>query len=147
MSSPNQAKTKSVVTTVVSTVVFAVIQAMLPILIALMIGTILVSAFKWLIDKAATAVAGDAMQGYSVNLTKYIDIDENNNLVFIEDEDGKTLKDVVLQEINNSGVSSSEMGLTEDNLIEDMINAEIVTSYPYLGGDGLQGIVNFYRRD
>ena len=38
-------------------------------------------------------------------------------------------------------------GKTEETIIEDIINAEIVTDYPYLGGDGLQGIVNFYRRD
>ena len=109
----------------------------------------LMSAFNWHINKETVKASAAAMQAniQQYNYHDYIEIDKNNNIVFLEDKDGKQLKDVVLQNIEDAGIDSDEMGLNSDNLMQEMINAEIVTNYPYLGGDGLQGIVNFYRRE
>ena len=133
----------------VAAVAWAVFQALLPIIIAVIIATVLASAVKWFLDWLTGDSVSTLMQGLTdgVELSTYIKVDENRNLVFTKDEEGNELKDVILQEIKDQGMDPEGMGLTTDNLIQDLINAEIVTNYPYLGGDGLQGIVNFYRRD
>ena len=44
------------------------------------------------------------------------------------------------------GINSETLGLGNDEeYLERFLEAEIVTNYPYLGGEGLQGTVYFDR--
>lgn len=106
-----------------------------------------ISAFKWLIDKETVAAAAEIMQGEidSINLSDYITI-ENKNIVFKKDGNGQDIYDIIVKTMNDKGLDAEASGLDKKGVLEDIINAEIVTEYPYLGGDGLQGIVKFYRR-
>ena len=132
---------------IMSAVVNAVMSA-LPVILIISVVSSLLASFKNFIDKITTSASAEVMQGIDgTGVTDYIKIDENNNIVFVKDKDGKEFKEVFIEHLKEAGVSADGIDLTKNNLIEDIINAEIVTDYPYLGGDGLQGIVNFYRRD
>lgn len=64
-----------------------------------------------------------------------------NNLKF-DDEYMEKAK----SKLKSMGINTSSLGLTgHEDYLERFLEAEIVTSYPYLGGDGLQGTVYFER--
>ena len=64
-----------------------------------------------------------------------------NNLEINQDYLSEAMK-----RIENMGVDASTLGLTgNEDYLERFLEAEIVTNYPYLGGDGLQGTVYFER--
>ena len=119
-----------------------------PILAVIGVVMTLIAGFKWQIDKTATVSAAEVMQGYSnnVDIVEYIKINEDKNIELCKDSNGDGLREVLIKYIEEAGLSAEAMGLTSGNLIDDIINAELVTNYPNLGGDGLQGIVNVYRR-
>lgn len=48
--------------------------------------------------------------------------------------------------LQNMGIDASTLGLNgHEEYLERFLEAEVVTNYPYLGGDGLQGTVYFER--
>lgn len=50
------------------------------------------------------------------------------------------------RKLKTMGISASTLGLTgNEDYLDRFLEAEVVTSYPYLGGDGLQGTVYFER--
>ena len=123
------------------------ISALAPVLIVVCICMALFAGMKYVIDSAISKLVALIMQGDSadVEIGDYVSID-NKNIVFTKDENGNTIVDIMLEEIENMGLSAEAAGLIDDNLMEKILQAEIVTNYPNLGGNGLQGIVNFYRR-
>ena len=68
-----------------------------------------------------------------------IKIDGNNIVV-----DENYMKEAE-EKLEKLGINSKTLGLGNENYLERYLEAEIVTSYPYLGGEGLQGAVYFER--
>ena len=106
-----------------------------PILVLAIIAILLVSLFWAVIDGIGTAVS----KIFS-DVIDHVEI-SGNNLVINEDylEDAKERLDML-------GIDSTTLGLgNNEEYLERFLEAEIVTSFPYLGGDGLQGAVYFER--
>ena len=127
--------------------VISMVAATIPVILVMGVVMTVISALKWFLDRETVTAAAQVMQGEveSVNISDYITI-ENKNIVFKKDANGQDIYDIVTKTIDDKGLDAKELRLDKRGVIEDIINAEIVTEYPYLGGDGLQGIVNFYRR-
>lgn len=74
------------------------------------------------------------------NVLDYVQI-KDNNLKIDEEYLSEAMK-----KIKSMGIDASTLGLDgNENYLERFLEAEIVTNYPYLGGDGLQGTVYFER--
>jgi len=66
---------------------------------------------------------------------------EDNNIVIPDD-----FKEEIMKRLELAGLSAGELNLGGD--LEYLVNwmeAEIVTSYPYMGGTGLQGVITVKR--
>ncbi len=106
-----------------------------PIIIITIIIILLVSLFFGVIDGIYENVAkifNDIVDNINI---------EGNNIVIDEEymENAKS-------RLERLGINSSTLGLGNDEkYLERYLEAEIVTNYPYLGGDGLQGAVYFER--
>lgn len=106
-----------------------------PVIIVTLIALILVSLFWGVIE----GVLDKASEIFS-DITEKIQI-VGNNLQIDPDylEEAK-------KKLDNLGVNSNSLGFGENaEYIDRFLEAEIVTNYPYLGGDGLQGAVYFER--
>ena len=54
--------------------------------------------------------------------------------------------DEAKKKLEKMGINAADLGLTgHEDYLERFLEAEIVTNFPYLGGDGLQGTVYFER--
>ena len=108
-----------------------------PILIISIIAIILVSLFFGVIDGMITTAA-----------KVFNDIIDNINIVgdnlVIDEEYMSDAK----EQLERKGINSSTLGLgNNEEYLDRFLEAEIVTNFPYLGGDGLQGAVYFERRN
>lgn len=66
---------------------------------------------------------------------------EDKNIVIPDD-----FKEQIMKRLNAIGLNSSELNLGGDiQYLVNWMEAEIVTSYPYMGGDGLQGVITVKR--
>ena len=114
------------------------IKAMVkPILIMSIIAIILVSLFFGVIDGMITTAA-----------KVFNDVVDNINIVgdnlVIDEEYMSNAK----EQLERKGINSSTLGLgNNEEYLDRFLEAEIVTNFPYLGGDGLQGAVYFERRN
>lgn len=81
-----------------------------------------------------------------MEIADYITFDDKN-ITFVKDAEGKDIYDKIIENLEAKGIDAEAAGLDKEGVLEDIIHAEVVTQYPYLGGDGLQGIIKFYRRD
>ena len=108
-----------------------------PILGISIIAIILVSSFFGIIDGVLTTAA-----------KVFNDIIDNINIVgdnLVIDEE--YLSDAK-EQLERQGINSSTLGLgNNEEYLDRFLEAEIVTNFPYLGGDGLQGAVYFERRN
>ena len=106
-----------------------------PILIISIIAIILVSLFFGVIDGVFSSVS----KIFS-DIVDNIKIDGNN--IVIDEDYINNAK----ERLKSMGINSETLGLGNDEeYLERYLEAEIVTSYPYLGGEGLQGAVYFER--
>ena len=106
-----------------------------PILIIFIIVIILVSLFFGVIDGVFSSVS----KIFS-DIVDNIKIDGNN--IVIDEDYINNAK----ERLKSMGINSETLGLGNDEeYLERYLEAEIVTSYPYLGGEGLQGAVYFER--
>ena len=80
-------------------------------------------------------------------------VSDNISLIFSVNDESKNIEidEEVLKEeykrFENMGININKLGFGDDTeeYFRKLLEAEIVTSYPYMGGDGLQGIVYFER--
>lgn len=114
------------------------IKAMVkPILTISIIAIILVSLFFGVIDGMITTAA-KIFNGIVDNINI-----EGKNLVI----DEQYMSDAK-EQLERNGINSSTLGLgNNEEYLDRFLEAEIVTNFPYLGGDGLQGAVYFERRN
>ena len=132
--------------------IISAISAILPyLLIALAIVAvvmILISAFKWLIDRGSVAQAAEIMQG---DLSSYVSIEENE---FKIDE---SLYDALYENLKSTGLDPEALGMDKNSkYLKAIIKAELATTYPKLSSDedkqtnleddNFQGIVQVIRR-
>lgn len=106
-----------------------------PIIISLMIGVLVVCLFWGVID------------GIFKNASKiFNDVAEHVNIVGNNLEIDQEYLTEAKKRLKNMGVNPNSLGLEgREDYLERFLEAEIVTSYPNLGGDGLQGAVYFER--
>ena len=106
-----------------------------PVIIPLICVTVLVSLFWAAIDgifSGASGVFGDIVDNVTIQ-DKSIVVDEE-------------YMDNAKKRLEAMGINSETLGLGNDEeYLKRYLEAEIVTSYPYLGGEGLQGAVYFER--
>ena len=106
-----------------------------PIIVVILIAVIIVSLFWAVVDgilKAAHEIFDD--------VSDHIEINGNN--IEIEQDYLEEAK----KKLEQLGVNPNSLGFGEEaEYLERFLEAEVVTSYPYLGGDGLQGAVYFER--
>ena len=105
------------------------------VLIGVILLVLLVSLF-WAAIEGIFSGVSEVFEGISDKIKI-----EGNNIVIEEDyyEEAK-------ERLEKMGVNSETLGLGNDEkYLERYLEAEIVTSYPYLGGEGLQGAVYFER--
>lgn len=106
-----------------------------PIIAVILIGIILISLF-WGVIEGIFGKVMDLVEDVADN----VDI-SGNNIEINQDYLKKAEKT-----LEKFGVSAKTLGFgNEEEYFERFLEAEIVTSYPYLGGDGLQGAVYFER--
>ena len=105
-----------------------------PIICTALIAIIIVSLFWAAID------------GIKNNITEFFDDVKDhikisgNNIEIDQDYLSQAKK-----RLKKLGINPESLGLGNDEYLDRFLEAEIVTSYPYLGGDGLQGAVYFER--
>ena len=105
------------------------------IILAFFLVVLIASAF-W----ASISSIYDKVSKVFSDVLDYIQIN-GNNLEIDQDYLSEAMK-----RIENMGVDASTLGLTgNEDYLERFLEAEIVTNYPYLGGDDLQGTVYFER--
>ena len=106
-----------------------------PILIIVIIAIVLVTIFFGVIDGIydnVHEIFSDVLDNIKIS---------GNNIEIDQDylEEAK-------ERLEKLGINSETLGLgNDDEYLERFLEAEIVTNYPYLGGDGLQGTVYFDR--
>lgn len=105
-----------------------------PIICIAIIAVLVVSLF-WIVIEGVKNKVSDFFDDVSNNIKI-----SGNNLEIDQDYLAKAKK-----KLKNLGVNPETLGLGNDEYLERFLEAEIVTSYPYLGGDGLQGSVYFDR--
>ena len=106
-----------------------------PIICIFLIGVLLASLF-W---GVATGTLDKAMEIYN-DVVDHIKIVANNLEI-----DQEYLSDAK-KKLKKAGVDPDSLGWGGDiDYLDRFLEAEIVTSFPYLGGDGLQGTVYFER--
>ena len=106
-----------------------------PILAMILTVVILVSLFWGVID----GIFSNAAKIFS-DIVDNIGIDGNN--LVIDEEYMREAK----ERLKKLGINSSTLGLgNEENYLDRFLEAEIITNFPYLGGEGLQGAVYFER--
>lgn len=142
---------KAIARAVTRTAVTSTISITIALLPILLIVGILTALFDWFLNNETQSLIADVVQGKiqvdgeTVDLSNYIAITDDKNIEYKADNKGRYIRDIMQLAMREAGLSAPE-GMEANEILDDMINAEIVTNYPYLGGDGLQGIVNFYRR-
>lgn len=105
-----------------------------PIICVALIAIILVSLFWAAID------------GIKNNITEFFDDVKDhikisgNNIEIDQDYLSQAKK-----RLKKLGINPETLGLGNDEYLNRFLEAEVVTNYPYLGGDGLQGAVYFER--
>ena len=105
-----------------------------PIICTALIAIILVSLFWAAID------------GIKNNITEFFDDVKDhikisgNNIEIDQDYLSQAKK-----RLKKLGINPETLGLGNDEYLNRFLEAEVVTNYPYLGGDGLQGAVYFER--
>lgn len=105
-----------------------------PIICVALIAIILVSLFWAAID------------GIKNNITEFFDDVKDhikisgNNIEIDQDYLSQAKK-----KLKKLGINPETLGLGNDEYLNRFLEAEVVTNYPYLGGDGLQGAVYFER--
>lgn len=106
-----------------------------PIIIIALIAIILVSLFWGVINGTL-----DKVMELVSDVSDNVKISGNNIEI---DQDYLNQAEKKLEKF---GISAKTLGFgDEEEYLERFLEAEIVTSYPYLGGDGLQGAVYFER--
>ena len=76
----------------------------------------------------------------------YEDVSEHVAIVGNNLEIDGEYKESTSKRLKNMGLDPDTLGLPgNDNYVDKFLEAELVTNYPYLGGDGLQGTVYFER--
>ena len=106
-----------------------------PILVIAVVVIVLVSLFWGTID----GIFSKASEIFD-DIVDNVKIDGNNIIV---DEEYMT---EAKERLERLGIDSSTLGLgSEEDYLDRFLEAEIVTNFPYLGGDGLQGAVYFER--
>ena len=108
-----------------------------PILVIVLVMVILVSLFFGVIDgifSNAAKVFSDIIDNIKI---------EGNNIVIDEE-----YMNEARERLERLGINSSTLGLgNNEDYLDRFLEAEIVTNFPYLGGEGLQGAVYFERRN
>ena len=109
--------------------------AVKPFIIIMLIVILVVSLFFGVVDQTFEAVSeifNDVMDNIKIS----------GNNIEIDQEYLQNAK----EKLKRMGINSETLGLGNDEeYLERFLEAEIVTNYPYLGGDGLQGTVYFDR--
>ncbi len=106
-----------------------------PILVLAIIVVLLVSLFWAVIDGV-----GSSISRIFSDVVDNVKISGNN--IEIDQEYLENAK----EQLDLLGINSTTLGLgNNEEYLERFLEAEIVTSFPYLGGDGLQGAVYFER--
>lgn len=106
-----------------------------PIIAILIIAIILLAIFYTVINGIY-----DATSQILENVSEHISINGNNI------EIDKEYLEEAKSKLESLSINPNSLGFGENaEYLERFLEAEIVTSYPYLGGDGLQGAVYFER--
>lgn len=106
-----------------------------PIIICVIGAFILVTLFWAVIDGI-----GDSVTEIFTDVVDNVEISGNN--IEIDQDYLNNAKST----LDKRGINSTSLGLgSDDEYLERYLEAEIVTNFPYLGGDGLQGAVYFER--
>ena len=76
----------------------------------------------------------------------FSDVLDNINIVGDNLEIDQEYLSDAKKRLEHMGIDSDDLGLAgNEEYLDRFLEAEIVTNYPYLGGDGLQGTVYFER--
>lgn len=106
-----------------------------PIIVIAVIGLLVAALFYGVIDgifKNTAKIFNDVAEHVKIS---------GNNLEIDQDYLSEAKK-----RLDRMGINPTTLGLDgHEDYLERFLEAEIVTSYPYLGGDGLQGAVYFER--
>lgn len=106
-----------------------------PVIIGITIGIMICAVFWGVIDgifKNAGRIFSDVTERVEI-VGDNLEIDEE----YLED---------AKKQLENLGINPNSLGFGKNaEYLERFLEAEIVTNYPYLGGDGLQGAVYFER--
>ena len=105
-----------------------------PIICTALIAIIIVSLFWAAIDGIKNTITD-----FFDDVKDHIKI-SGNNIEIDQDYLSQAKK-----RLKKLGINPESLGLGNDEYLDRFLEAEIVTSYPYLGGDGLQGAVYFER--
>lgn len=105
-----------------------------PIICTALIAIIIVSLFWAAIDGIKNTITD-----FFDDVKDHIKI-SGNNIEIDQDYLSQAKK-----RLKKLGINPETLGLGNDEYLDRFLEAEIVTSYPYLGGDGLQGAVYFER--
>ena len=97
---------------------------------------ILVAALFWGVIDGAFEKLSEVASGLKDVVTV-----EDKNIVIPED-----FKEEIMKRLEAAGLDASELNLGGNiEYLTNWMEAEIVTSYPYMGGDGLQGVITVKR--
>lgn len=100
---------------------------------------ILLGGCLLILDEIVVSAASEGIQGSLSEGTKI----EGNQIV-IED----SVYDEILNKLKEQGLDPASLYLDpSQGYIQKYVQAEAVTSYPKMGTEGMQGIINFIRRD
>ena len=99
---------------------------------------VLIAALFWGVIDGAFEKLSEVASGLKDSV-----VVEDKNIIIPED-----FKEEIMKRLEAVGLNASELNLGGNiEYLSNWMEAEIVTSYPYMGGDGLQGVITVQSRN
>ena len=99
---------------------------------------VLIAALFWGVIDGAFEKLSEVASGLKDSV-----VVEDKNIIIPED-----CKEEIMKRLEAVGLNASELNLGGNiEYLSNWMEAEIVTSYPYMGGDGLQGVITVQSRN